>query len=376
MVVIAQAFRPRLVGGLDSRLGTLIIGALIVPAECCSIHYVNPLLSDVVAVPGSAGHADRAPVGAARHPEELEPRMSVPPRPSATSDDLRSRPSFCSTTRAQRWRAGFLVVALRCRCSTRLPARPRNQFCPGGHRLGALMLFTAWPAISLGHAGLLAAGAFTTASSSANPRAVLGDAAGRRLVGALIGLIFVRLPSLRLRVPYLAVSTLALHFVVIYLGNEYEARRGYSNRRRHRSTQPAGMARTSPRAVTTSCRLRAAALLLAFNPLRQRRPAGTGCGHPGGRRLRSASASTAGLQGLAFTISSKMTAVCGGPLLVLPGFVSAEAFSLFLTIQYVAMCDHRRMARCWGRCSAPCSSRLFPYLIEWLMAVLPTPSAW
>ena len=36
------------------------------------------------------------------------------------------------------------------------------------------------------------------------------------------------LPSLRLRGLYLAVSTLALHFVVVYVGGEYEAKRGFS----------------------------------------------------------------------------------------------------------------------------------------------------
>ena len=47
------------------------------------------------------------------------------------------------------------------------------------------------------------------------------------LVGALLGVIF-GLPSLRLRGLYLAVSTLALHFMVIYAGGEYESRRGFS----------------------------------------------------------------------------------------------------------------------------------------------------
>ncbi|HJR50678.1 MAG TPA: branched-chain amino acid ABC transporter permease, partial [Gemmatimonadales bacterium] len=82
--------------------------------------------------------------------------------------------------------------------------------------------------ISLGHAGILAAGAFTTGilvREASAPFWVTLPAAA--LVGALIGLIF-GLPSLRLRGLYLAVSTLALHFVVVYLGNEYEARRGYS----------------------------------------------------------------------------------------------------------------------------------------------------
>ena len=49
----------------------------------------------------------------------------------------------------------------------------------------------------------------------------------RRVVGALLGVIF-GLPSLRLRGLYLAVSTLALHFIVVYLGGEYETKRGFS----------------------------------------------------------------------------------------------------------------------------------------------------
>ena len=47
------------------------------------------------------------------------------------------------------------------------------------------------------------------------------------LLGAFLGLIF-GLPSLRLRGLYLAISTLGLHFIVIYLGGEYEAREALS----------------------------------------------------------------------------------------------------------------------------------------------------
>jgi hypothetical protein len=44
---------------------------------------------------------------------------------------------------------------------------------------------------------------------------------------ATVGMAF-GLPSLRLRGLYLAVSTLALHFIVIYVGNEYESARSFS----------------------------------------------------------------------------------------------------------------------------------------------------
>src|SRR5499426_1206559 len=79
----------------------------------------------------------------------------------------------------------------------------------------SLMLLTGYAGqISLGHAGLLAAGAFTAGilfrETGAPFWITLPSAA---FVGALLGVVF-GLPSLRLRGLYLAVSTLALHFVV------------------------------------------------------------------------------------------------------------------------------------------------------------------
>ena len=93
----------------------------------------------------------------------------------------------------------------------------------------ALMLLTGVAGqVSLGHAGLLAAGAFTAGilyRETGAPIWVTLPAAA--VIGALLGVIF-GLPSLRLRGLYLAVCTLALHFVVVYLGHEYETRRGFS----------------------------------------------------------------------------------------------------------------------------------------------------
>ena len=100
----------------------------------------------------------------------------------------------------------------------------------------SLMLLTGYAGqISLGHAGLMAAGAFTVGilfRETNAPFWITLPAAA--LVGALLGIIF-GLPSLRLRGLYLAVSTLALHFVVIYLGGEYEIAARLLHRHRHRS---------------------------------------------------------------------------------------------------------------------------------------------
>ena len=49
MVVIGlKAFAPALVGGLDSLLGALLGAVIVAAAEVLAIHYIDPLLSDVV----------------------------------------------------------------------------------------------------------------------------------------------------------------------------------------------------------------------------------------------------------------------------------------------------------------------------------------
>ena len=71
---------------------------------------------------------------------------------------------------------------------------------------------------------------------------------------------------------------------------------------------------------------------------------------------------------LAFIISSTMTSVAGALFSYYRGFVSAEAFSLFLTIQYVAMVIIGGMGSMLGAVLGAVFVTLFPYLIEWLMA--------
>jgi len=49
MVVIGlKAFAPALVGGLDSLIGALLGSLIVAAAEVLAIHYIDPLLSDVV----------------------------------------------------------------------------------------------------------------------------------------------------------------------------------------------------------------------------------------------------------------------------------------------------------------------------------------
>ncbi len=184
----------------------------------------------------------------------------------------------------------------------------------------------------------------------------------RPVVGALLGVVF-GLPSLRLRGLYLAVSTLALHFLVVYLGGEYETKRGFSTGIVDR---PADHRRLAPSASGRAwyfILLAAAAVHPAALPQSAAQHDRPGVARdPRQARLwprRSASASPR-YKLLAFVVSSAMTAVAGALFAYYRGFVSVEAFSLFLTIQYVAMIIIGGMGSLLGACSARSSSPSFP----------------
>jgi len=237
----------------------------------------------------------------------------------------------------------------------------------------SLMLLTGYAGqISLGHAGLIAAGAFTVGilfRETNAPFWITLPAAA--LVGALLGIIF-GLPSLRLRGLYLAVSTLALHFVVIYLGGEYESRRGFSTGILIDPPNVAGVSISDGRVWYFILLAAAAAtLLMCLNLMRART----------GRAWRAIRAhetvaealgiGIAGYKVLAFVISSAITAVAGALFAYYRGFVSVEAFSLFLTIQYLAMVIVGGMGSLLGALLGAAFVTLFPYAIEAGLLALP-----
>ncbi len=81
--------------------------------------------------------------------------------------------------------------------------------------------------LSLGHAGFMASGAFATAIISIHfemPIWIGLPASGA--VGAVLGFI-AGLPSLRLKGIYLGLSTLAMHYVIIYGCSEYQFHGGF-----------------------------------------------------------------------------------------------------------------------------------------------------
>jgi branched-chain amino acid transport system permease protein len=161
------------------------------------------------------------------------------------------------------------------------------------------------------------------------------------------------------------VSTLALHFIVIHAGAEYETRRGFST----------GIVLDPPRIgdwVLRDARVwyfvllafAAANLLFSLNLLRSRT----------GRAWRAVRGREAVAEALgisvrraklaAFVISSAVTAVAGCLFAYYRGFVSVEAFSLYLTIQYVAMIIIGGMGSLLGAILGTAFVTVFPYAIE------------
>ncbi|HKS84955.1 MAG TPA: branched-chain amino acid ABC transporter permease [Pseudolabrys sp.] len=237
----------------------------------------------------------------------------------------------------------------------------------------SLMLLTGYAGqISLGHAGLIAAGAFVTGILSREIHAPFWiTLPASAVTGIVLGFMF-GLPSLRLRGLYLAVSTLALHFVVIYLGDEYETKRGFSTGIIVEPPSLAGFKLSGARFWYFVLLVAAAvSLLICINLMRSR----------SGRAFRAVRAhetvaealgiSIAGYKLLAFVISSGMTSVAGCLFAYYRGFVSIEAFDLFLSIQYVAMIIIGGMGSLLGALLGAAFVTLFPYAIEALLHLLP-----
>ena len=157
------------------------------------------------------------------------------------------------------------------------------------------------------------------------------------LVGALLGVV-VGIPSLRLKGLYLALGTLAMHHVVLYGAGELQTRWGVNT---GYTIRPPALGPFVLRGTVAwyyaLVAVAAVSLVLAVNLQRSR----------AGRawmaiRDREIAAESVGIDVarykiLAFVWSSAATSVAGALFAYYRGFVSVEAFSFFLAIEYVAM---------------------------------------
>ena len=239
----------------------------------------------------------------------------------------------------------------------------------------ALMLLTGYAGqISLGHAGLLATGALTTGvmfKEFGSPFWITLPSSA--VVGAALGVIF-GIPSLRLKGLYLAVTTLALHFVVAFVGGEYETRRGFSTGVVIDPPQIDGFQfNEGYKWYFVLLAIAILVMLFCINLVRSR----------SGRALmairdREIVAEAVGIpvrryKLMVFVLSSAMTSVAGSLIAYYRGFVSMDAFTLNLTMEYVAMVIIGGLGSMLGVVLGALFVVAFPYLIEGVLHIFPIP---
>jgi len=192
--------------------------------------------------------------------------------------------------------------------------------------------------ISLGHAGFIAAGAFTTAALVTHlhaPLLVILPAAA--LVGAVLG-VLVGLPALRLKGLYLAVSTLAAHFVIIVELGQYQAQISYGSGFAIPSPSVLGVEIASERGWYFFLLPAAIAVLLVnVNWLRSAFGRAWMAIHHRDVSAESLGINAARYKLLAFSASTSLTCFSGALWAYHTGFVSVEAFDIHMLIQFLAM---------------------------------------
>jgi branched-chain amino acid transport system permease protein len=219
--------------------------------------------------------------------------------------------------------------------------------------------------ISLGHAGFLAAGAFTTAAlverGIVSPLITLPASA---LVGAVLGLI-VGIPSLRLKGLYLALGTLAMHHVVLYVAGEMQARAGGNTGFTIPPARIAGFVLRGTIAWYYVLAVAAAIVLVLVVNL-QRSRAGRAWMAIRDRDVAAASVGidVARYKLAAFVWSSAITALAGTLFAYQRGFVSVEAFGFFVAVEYIAMIIIGGLGTALGAVLGAALVTLLPYGID------------
>lgn len=240
----------------------------------------------------------------------------------------------------------------------------------------ALNLVTGYTGqLSLGHSGFLAAGAFTVGilvGHWSTPVWVTLPAA--IVIGMVVG-VLVGVPALRLRGIYLSISTLAAYFVIVSLVTEYQSRFG------------GGAGFTIPPPQIGSWVLRGERnwyfVLLALVALATLLSLNLNRSHIGRAwlaiRERDLAASAMGIdvsfyKVMAFVISTAMTSLAGALLAYYTAFVSAEAFTFMVTIEYLAMILIGGLGSVLGSILGALFVTLLPFLVERAVEQLPFPA--
>ena len=251
-----------------------------------------------------------------------------------------------------------------------LARRARTGSCIAVIAATGLNILTGFTGqISLGNAAFLAVGAYIdrVPRGQARPARSRWSSRVAGLVTALVGMVF-GVPSLRLKGLYLAMATLAAHFVVEFTVVHWESVTGGVERDRRCRRRSSGRSSSTATGSSSgsSCPSPPSLLLFARNLFRTKRrqgvrrhprPGHLRRGHGGERlqvqapRLRRVVASTSGVAGSLLAYQARI--------------ISPENFPITRRDR-PARDDHHRRARdrCSARSSARCSSRCCPELLR------------
>lgn len=294
--------------------------------------------------------------------------------PSTLRTDFRSDIRLLDSRFVRFWAAAALLLLLL------LPLLLTNFWTSVANQvfiavIGALalnLLMGTTGQISLGHAGFMAAGAFTVAALIAHTNAPIGVALPAAAVaGAVLGVV-VGLPALRLKGLYLAVSTLAAHFVIVAGVGQYQSAVSYGSG--FMIPPPSAFGWTLGSEQAWYFFLLPAALVVLLINLNLLRSAY-------GRawmaiRHRDIAAESLGINVpvyklLAFSASTSLTCVAGGLWAYHTGFVSVEAFDFDMLIQYLAMVIIGGLGSTLGACLGAVFVVVLPHLISVASTKLP-----
>ncbi|RLB03724.1 MAG: branched-chain amino acid ABC transporter permease [Deltaproteobacteria bacterium] len=228
--------------------------------------------------------------------------------------------------------------------------------------------------LSLGHAGFMCAGAFTVAICASRwgmPIWFSIPAAG--VVGAFLGLL-AGLPSFRLKGLYLGISTLAMHFIILYVAREYQFYAGYGHSIKvvDPSIGPfvisggknwyfvlAGFVWLTALFITNLLRSRPGRAWIAI-------------------RDRDISARAMGInigryKVLAFMVGTAITSIEGGLYAYYTNMVSADEYTFYLTVSYIAMIIVGGVGSVLGSIMGAVLITLIPHLLMYLFGLIDVP---
>lgn len=226
--------------------------------------------------------------------------------------------------------------------------------------------------VSLGNAALMAIGAYSTAVVASQPWAPFPvPVVLSTLVGAVVGLV-IGLPALRLRGIYLALATLALHFITVSMADRYQASTGKISGLSVPVAEIGGIRFAQGRSfLVLLAVLLAAVVVLLANLYR----------HSPGRLWTSIheselAASTLGVdvtrwKMTAFVGSSALIAFSGSLWAYYSRSVSFETFSLDLAISFIVMIILGGMGSIGGAIAGAAIVTILPYLTRELSGRIP-----